>query len=129
MSEHPPERLNSDMIRLGLLSIRNSQIELLNELKNETQQLKKTPIRFATSTEDSKTTDHQSKVETFNYPTENAESIVRFNPPSPSPIEKPFSFGFSNEKHIEAEVTYLKDENKMLNETLQKLLYSRSLDK
>jgi hypothetical protein len=33
MSENPPERIDSDLIRQGLLSIRNSQLELLNELK------------------------------------------------------------------------------------------------
>ena len=65
----------------------------------------------------------------FSFPPENAESIVRYNPPSPSPVDKPFSFGVGTDKQFEAEVTYLKDENKMLNETLQKLLYSRSLDK
>ena len=78
------------------MSIKNSQIELLNELKNETQQLKKTPVRYNTSTEDSRT-ELQAKMENiFSFPPENAESIVRYTPPSPSPVDKPYSFGVTN---------------------------------
>lgn len=78
------------------MSIKNSQIELLNELKNETQQLKKTPVRYNTSTEDSRT-ELQVKMENiFSFPPENAESIVRYTPPSPSPVDKPYSFGVTN---------------------------------
>ena len=76
------------------------KIELLNELKNETQQLKKTPIRFNTSTEDSKS-DPQTKMDNiFSFPPENAESIVRYNPPSPASVDKPFSFGLTPERQM-----------------------------
>ena len=98
----PHEKIDSDVIRQGLLSIRNSQMELLNELKNETQQLKKTPMRFNTSTEDSRS-DAQAKMDNiFSFPPENAESIVRYTPPSPSPVDKPFSFGLQNEGQLES---------------------------
>lgn len=39
-------QLDSQAIRQGLLSIRKSQIELLKELKSETMQLTKNPLRF-----------------------------------------------------------------------------------
>jgi hypothetical protein len=54
-------------------------------------------------------------MEIFSFPPENAESVVRYNPPSPSPIEKPFSFGYTPDKQIESEINHFKEENRMLN--------------
>ena len=65
----------------------------------------------------------------FSFPPENAESIVRYTPPSPSSVDKPFSFGLQNEGQLESEVARHKEENKALNETLQKLIFSKSLEK
>jgi len=47
-------------------------MELLNELKIETQQLKNTPMRFNTSTEDSHSENNHKNDYNFTFPPENA---------------------------------------------------------
>lgn len=55
---------------------------------------------------------------------------MRYNPPPAPPAgDKAYSFGVTGDKMSEQDSGFMRDENKMLNETIQKLLYSRSMDK